>query len=120
MKKRKIKSTFKPAFMALDMLLGIIIVTSVTLGLVSTVHRERTVESSLADSRSALHLAEHTLLNLQHGQPVPAGAVDIHPASGGIAPAGFLWAKVDANVHGHHQSLLGVIPIYSLPTEKQS
>jgi hypothetical protein len=55
---------------------------------------------------------------------MPASTADehltIHPAASGTAPAGFIWAKVDATVHGHRQSLLGVVPIGSIPSETKS
>jgi len=104
--------------MSLDMLVGIFIVAAVTVVFVTTLRHERLAETALADSRSAVHLAEHALLNLQHGQPLPdtpdGMSLSIHPAPTGVAPAGFIWAQVDATVHGHHQSLLGVVPVAAL------
>jgi hypothetical protein len=106
--------------MAIDMLFGIIIVGGVTVTLLATVRHEQSAERTLSDSRSAMHLAEHALLNLQHGQPMPASTTEahlsIHAAPGGAAPAGFTWAKVDAAVHGHRQSLLGVVPTAAIPS----
>jgi type II secretory pathway pseudopilin PulG len=107
------------AFFLLDTLFGLIIVSAVTVTLVATVRHERAAEIKLRDSTSALHLAEHALLNLQHAQPMPATEGDTHlsirPATGGIAPAGYTWAKVDATVHGHQRELIGLIPI--VPTK---
>jgi hypothetical protein len=104
--------------MAVDMLFGIIIIGGIAIALAATVRRERSAEEAMADSRSALHLAEHALLNLQHGQPMPAPApaqhLTIHRSVDGTAPAGFIWAKVDASVNGHRQSLLGVVPAESI------
>jgi hypothetical protein len=112
------------AFMAIDTLFGIIIVGGITMSLIATVRHEQSAERALADSRSALHLAEHALINLQHGQPLPATTIDehltIHPANNGTAPAGFIWAKVDAAVNGHRQSLLGVVPIAAVPSGVKS
>ena len=108
------------AYMAVDMLLGIVIVVGVSVMLMGAVHRERSAETQLAASRGALHLAEHALLNLQHGQSLPITSADqkltVHPALDGKPPAGFIWAKVDATVGGHTRSLFGVVPVSSLPT----
>jgi hypothetical protein len=86
--------------------------------LLGSARHERSAEIALADSRSAIHLAEHALLNLQHHQPPPVVTDDLHlsiqPAGGGVAPAGFAWVKVEATVHGHHEVLLGVVPSLSL------
>jgi hypothetical protein len=107
-------------FVAVDMLFGIIIVMSVTVTLLVTMRHVRAAEENLSDSRSALHLAEHALLNLQHGQPMPSisreETLTIRPASNGTAPSGYAWAKVEASVRGHTQSLLGVLPISSIPS----
>ena len=107
------------AFMAVDMLFGIVIVMGLTVTLAGILHRERSAENALADSRAAVHLAEHALLNLQHGQLAPQPGTDerlsIQPATSGRAPPGFAWTKVDAMVRGQHRSLLGVVPASSLP-----
>jgi hypothetical protein len=105
--------------MAVDVVFGIIIVAIVTTVLLGTVHHERTAEAAFADSRSALHLAEHAMLNLQHHQPLPTVSgemsLKVQPTGDGVAPAGFAWAKIQATVHGHQRSLLGVVPTQSLP-----
>ena len=107
------------AFMATDMLFGIIIVAILTGVLLGSVHHERSAEAALADSRSAIHLAEHALLNLQHHQPLPSLTSEmqlkLQPSPDGTAPAGFTWAKIQATVHGHTKSLLGIVPTTSLP-----
>lgn len=113
------------AFMAVDMLFGIIIVMSVAAALAGILRHQRAAEIALANSRAAVHLAEHALLNLQHGQALPRPGNDerlsIQPAATGHAPAGFAWAKVDAVVRGQHRALLGVVPASSLPqAEKKS
>jgi len=106
------------------MLFGIIIVGGITVALLGTMRHERSAEAALADSRSALHLAEHALLNLQHGQPMPVPSKDqqltILRITTGTAPAGLTWVKADAAVHHHRQSLLGVVPIESVPAETKS
>jgi hypothetical protein len=108
-------------FMSADMLFGIIIVMSVTITLLVTIRHVHVVEQGLSDSRGALHLAEHALLNLQHSQRLPAvttgQTLTIHRVSSGSAAAGFAWAKVDAVVRGHAQSLLGVVPVSAIPSD---
>jgi hypothetical protein len=83
------------------------------------VYRQRSAEAGLADSRAAVHLAEHALLNLQHGQPIPATdhsmQLSISPVAGGDVPAGFKWARVQASVHGHERSLIGIVPEGGIP-----
>jgi hypothetical protein len=110
-----LKIHHRRAFLAIDAVFGLTIIAAVTVVLIGTVNHERSAELRLSDSRSALHLAEHALLNLQHGQPLPPVSGDthlaIHPANGGSAPAGYVWATVDATVHGHHRSLTGVVPL---------
>ena len=107
-------------FLVLDALLGLALIATASLVLLGTIKHERAAELRLTDSRSAVHLAEHALMNLQHGQPVPALSPDtqltIRSATGGSAPAGYVWVKVEAAVHGQHRQLFGVIPAGSLPT----
>jgi hypothetical protein len=114
------RSTNHRGFMATDMIFGMIILSAVAIALAATSARVRSADTSLAETRRAVHLAEHALLNLQHGQPMPVTAGDVHltiqPLSSGSAPSGFVWAKVDATVHGHRQSLIGVIPAGSIST----
>jgi hypothetical protein len=109
----------RQGFMAVDMIFGIIIVAIITAVLLGTVRHERNAEAALADSRGAMHLAEHAMLNLQHNQPLPIVSSEmqlkVQPAGDGVAPAGFGWAKIEATVHGHHRSLLGIVPTQSLP-----
>jgi hypothetical protein len=106
------------AYMTADMIFGILIVGIVTAVLLGSVRHERSAEIALADSRSALHLAEHALLNLQHHQPMPSVTGDMHLAiesvPDGTAPARFQWTKIIATVHGHRRALLGVVPAQSV------
>jgi hypothetical protein len=118
------QTTNPRAFVAIDMLFGIIIIGGITIALAATVRHERSAEDAMAESRSALHLAEHALLNLQHGQRIPSLTLDehltIHPVNDGSAPPGFIWAKVNATVHGHQQSILGVVPTGLIAPEAKS
>jgi hypothetical protein len=120
MKRRLIyQESSRRAFVAIDAMFGIIIVSVVSVVLATTLSRVRSTEIGLADSRSALHLAEHALLNLQHGQPIPVATGDsrlsIHRLATGTAPPGFIWAKVDVSLHGHNEALFGVVPIAAMP-----
>lgn len=104
-------------FITADTLVGIAIVAMVTGLLLLCVKHERAGEVALADSRSAIHLAEHAMLNLQHHQPLPTlheAKLQVRPTTDGTAPAGFAWVKIDATLHGHRQSLVGIVPTESL------
>jgi hypothetical protein len=107
------------AFLVADAVIALFVVATATVALLATVRHEHSAELNLADSRSALHLAEHALLNLQQGQPMPVvtgeSQLKIQPTPDGTAPAGYVWAKVEAVVHGHHRSLFGIVPAGSLP-----
>jgi hypothetical protein len=78
------------------------------------VNRQQLARQRLADSRSAQRLAEYVLLSLQHGQPIPPAPddakIEIHPAIGGVAPAGFAWTRVQTQVHNQIASLIGLAP----------
>jgi hypothetical protein len=111
------------AFMSIDALIGMFIVAGVTIGLLTAAHSQRQAEFLLANNRSALHLAEHALLSLQHHQPAPtlAGAkLTLQPANTGQAPPGYAWIKVTAVVAGQTQSLFGVVPLSTLAAGKSS
>lgn len=109
------------AFFLIDTVMGLAIIASVAILLIASVRHEQSAELKLTASRSAIHLAEHALLNLQHGQPMPAVTGDthltIHRATGGTAPAGYVWVTVDATVRGHHRSLVGVVPAGEIPSK---
>jgi hypothetical protein len=115
---QKPKRIGRPGFVAMDMLVGLIIICSVAVMLATTVRRAHAAESELADSRCALRFAEHVLLNLQHKQAVPSLPAEmrlsLHRAAGGIAPAGFVWATVDVSFHRHSRSLTGIVPTASI------
>ena len=98
----------------IDSLIGLCIVSTVTVALLSTVRHEQHAERRLGASRDALHLAEHALLNLQHHQPLPpvtrASRISLQPTATGTAPAGYLWVNIEAAVDAERQSLIGIVP----------
>ncbi len=106
--------------MAVDVLMALAIVSALAITLSAVVYRQRAAEAGLNDSRSAVYLAEHALLNLQHDQPLPAlnrdTTLKIIPVINGEAPAGFVWVDARAAVHGHERSLLGIVPASAIHT----
>lgn len=84
----------------------------------SAIGRERATEQRLSDQRTAVRLAEHALLNLQHDQPLPTATsyakIEVRAVTGGAAPAGLAWATVDAQFHGRRATLLGLVPASAL------
>jgi hypothetical protein len=102
------------AFVAIDALIALGIVAGLAIMLAAAVRQHRTAAIGLADARSAVHLAEHAMLNLQHHQKIPVigrdSRLQILPVTGGDVPPGYQWAEVRATVAGHERSLIGIIP----------
>ena len=102
------------AFLFADALIGLAIVAMLATLLAVAVNRQQLARQRLADTRSAQRLAEYVLLSLQHGQPIPPAPADakieIHPAQGGVAPAGFAWKIVQTHVHSQTAKLIGLTP----------
>jgi hypothetical protein len=109
---RRYRGVNQSAFVAVDVVIALSIVVGLAVSLAAVVHHLRVAEASLADSRAAVHLAEHALLNLQHDQPLPATGTQLKvlPVAGGDVPVGFRWEQVRATVRGHEQSLIGIVP----------
>ncbi len=109
----------RAGYVWIDAVVGLGIVSSLSIVLVTTVSRQHTAELRLADARAALHLAEQTLLNVQHGQPAPLLAPDsrlqLIPVTGDT-PKGYGWVRVSATVHGLERSLVGIVPAAAVPT----
>jgi hypothetical protein len=101
-------------FLFADAMVGLAIVAMLATLLAVAVNRQQRARERLADSRAAERLAEYVLLSLQHGQPIPPApadtTIDIHPATGGIAPAGFAWKIVQTHVHSQAAELIGLTP----------
>jgi hypothetical protein len=114
------KPTRYRGFMAFDMIFGLIIIGAVAVMLAGVNYRALSADAGLSLSRQATHLAEHAIFNLQHHQPLPVTAGDIHltvrSLTTGTAPMGFIWAKVDASVSGRHEFLIGIVPAGSIQT----
>jgi type II secretory pathway pseudopilin PulG len=102
------------AFLAADMIVAISIVGMLMILLVTTISQINSAQRRLADSRSAQRLAEHALLALQLGQPLPAPvdaeAIEIRPATGGEAPRGYKWVVARTNVGGRQAEVFGIVP----------
>jgi uncharacterized membrane protein YdjX (TVP38/TMEM64 family) len=110
-----VKSTQnRRGFLFADAMVGLAIVAMLATLLAVAVNRQQVGRQRLADTRSAQRLAEFVLLSLQHGQPVPPAPdnakIQIRPAIGGVAPAGFAWTMVQTQVHNQSASLIGLAP----------
>ena len=101
-------------FLFADALFGLSIIAMLASLLAVAINRQQMARQRLTDSRSAQRLAEYVLLSLQHGQPIPPisdnAKIEIHPAIGGVAPAGFAWTVVQTNIHNQIASLIGLTP----------
>src|ERR1700722_18090456 len=103
----------RQGFLFADAMVGLSIIAMLATLLAVAVNRQQMARQRLADSRSARRLAEYVLLSLQHGQPIPPATdakIEIHPATGGVAPAGFAWTIVQTDVHNQIASLIGLTP----------
>jgi type II secretory pathway pseudopilin PulG len=113
-----VNASKRRGFFLADVLFALGIVGVLTVVLASAMRQEMSASKKSSDSRAAGRLAEHAMLDLQHGQPMPMNTDDVHiavrPASGGQAPAGYSWAVVETRVNGHGATLFGLVPAGSL------
>jgi hypothetical protein len=101
-------------FMLGDFVMGLGLVAVLSVILASSIGRKQATEDRLSDLRAAQRVAEHALLNLQHGQPLPTLSGDVQiavrSAVGGEAPAGYTWAAVDVTLRNRRATLVGLLP----------
>jgi type II secretory pathway pseudopilin PulG len=95
----------KPGFMALEAMIALIIIAALVLVLGLAVTMQDRVAQRLEERRSAAHLAEAAMIQLQTGRPatVPAGATLRVERIGGSQQ----WMKVAVTYHGKTVELDG-------------
>lgn len=81
-----------------------------TLALLASVQvRTQRAASRLADDRAAVHLAESTLITLQHGAVTLPEGVSVKRIDRD-ATSGRQWVRVTASVRGRSVDLTGLVP----------
>ena len=128
------------AFMLADAVMGLAIVALLAASMAVVLNRQAHGTRRLADERAATWAAELALAQLRAGRPAaevaPAGAgaagaagataeagadadavagtgtesIEVEPAAGGAAPAGYEWVRVRAGVNGRRAALVGLVP----------
>jgi len=100
-------------FVWADAVVGLAVISTVTVALLATAGRQNWESNKLADSRAADRLAESALMELQAGRALPPteddARVEVRHVGGG-APQGWVWAQVTATVGGRSRSVFGLAP----------
>ena len=98
----------------IDIITGLIILMVLLVTLTAAMARQRRGEQKLADTRSAMRLAEQTATALQLGQSPPAPGegetievLAIQPAEG---IAGKSWVRIRVTQNGRTATLVAVAP----------
>ena len=105
-------------FMLLDVMTGFFLLTAIGTALVVVQSARHRTAARFADTRSAIHLAERALSELQGRGPMPKALddarVEIHPLPGDAPIPGMKWIQIRAIVHGQSASLCGLVPAAAL------
>ena len=110
----------RDGFIILDAVFGLTIIGILTVAMATATGRQRSASLRLADSRSAVRIAEAALLDMQSNRQPGEKPVDcsivISPAAGAQeAVKGFQWVKVNVVYRGRSASLIGLVPESNMP-----
>jgi len=113
------RSKHPRGYFLFDVLTGLAILLVMTSLLAVALKRHYAASEKLADSRSAVRLAERTLLAMQHHQPAPLelAKIEITPRNDQPAPQGFAWAHVQVSLANSKAELIGIVPSDTLAKE---
>jgi type II secretory pathway pseudopilin PulG len=109
------------AFLLVDVITGLVLLAALGTALVIAQSARSHAARKLADTRTAIRLAERSLIELQSGRSIPADTpnarVEVRPLTSETGIAGKKWIQVRTTLHGQSASLCGLVPTQAVPTE---
>jgi type II secretory pathway pseudopilin PulG len=105
-------SVRRRAFFTIDALIGLLIVAVLAAALGVALARQRRALTRFEDARSAIHLAERTLIELQNRRTLTRGRAEVavRNLDDTAAPDGYAWIEITASVGGRDAVILGLVP----------
>jgi hypothetical protein len=103
----------------MDVLVATMLVGILAIILSKAIGAHQSGINHLADTRAASRLAESAMSSMQSGEAPMAGdanqSIAIRKDSPAAGITGMSWVEVDAGVDGRHASLVGLVPLDSIP-----
>ena len=97
-----------------ELITSMIILTLISALLYTTQGQHRRALAHLADSRAAAYLAEHALLDLQLGQPLPTtqpdSTISLRVLDEPSPLANQTWVALTAKINASQEQLVGLVP----------
>jgi type II secretory pathway pseudopilin PulG len=110
---KNLASRLRRGFLAADTIVALFIIGMLSMILVVGLSMAQKARDRLADQRSAIHLAETLMTQIQTHQPIAMpneAKINVQPVEAADGPVDGQWVRVQVEYHKATASLVGLTP----------